>query len=354
MDPFHTALVAGAGVLAGIIASVVGGAAVVVYPVLIATGLTPQYAAVCNLAALMPATMLAALSDHSQLPPFNRSFISLILASVTGAGIGASLLLLTPQRMFAVLMPLLLGFATVLFAFAEPITAYIRARAAGRGDELAFDVISLKILLPVSIYGGYFGAGVGILMLACFRSATGGDYRSANVTKNFVSSLNSLAATVILIAQGTVPWPQTLPLMSGAIVGGLIGAQLARAVPRDFMRMLVVCVGARSPCCSRGGIGFSLRRRRPHDAACSSTRRRAMALSGSASRSITVKWLAPAHRLIARPAPPRRQTSAITRLWRRNSLDSTRPTTASSIRPAGTRHRIGEQLPRALRVSLRS
>ena len=244
MDPFHTALVTGAGVLAGIIAAVVGGAAVVVYPVLIATGLTPQYAAVCNLAALMPATMLAALSDRSQLPPFNRAFISLILASVTGAGIGASLLLLTPQRMFAVLVPLLLGFATVLFAFAEPISANIRARAAGRGHEMAFNVTSLKMLLPVSFYGGYFGAGVGILMLGVFSVATGGNYRPANVAKNFVSSLNGLAATIIFVVQGAVPWGHALPLMVGTIVGGLIGAQIARVVPRNFMRVLIVCVGA--------------------------------------------------------------------------------------------------------------
>ena len=96
--------------------------------------------------------------------------------------------------MFAVLVPLLLGFATVLFAFAEPISADIRARAASRGHEMAFNVTSLKMLLPVSFYGGYFGAGVGILMLGVFSVATGGDYRSANVAKNFVSSLNSFGA----------------------------------------------------------------------------------------------------------------------------------------------------------------
>ncbi len=237
-------LLIGAGVLAGILASLVGGAAVVVYPALIASGVPPQLAAVCNLTALMPATMLAALSDRSQLPPFNRAFLGLCVASVTGAGIGASLLLLTPQRMFSIFVPLLLGFATVLFAYAENISAYMRARAAGRGHELSFNVASLKILLPVSFYGGYFGAGVGILMLGVFTVATGGDYRSANVAKNFVSSLNGLMAAIIFTAHGAVLWPQTLSLMAGTIGGGLIGAQIARVIPRQVVRVLIVVVGA--------------------------------------------------------------------------------------------------------------
>ncbi len=122
---------AGAGVLAGMLASIIGGAAVVVYPALIASGLSPQLAAVSNLIALMPATMLAALSDRTHLPPFNRAFIELIFASVMGAGAGAMLLLLTPQRLFNGLVPLLLGFATLLFAYAEKISAYIRKRAEG-------------------------------------------------------------------------------------------------------------------------------------------------------------------------------------------------------------------------------
>jgi len=101
MDVITTAFLVGTGVVAGIIAAMVGGAAVVIYPALIATGVSPQLAAVSNLASVMPATMLAALSDRSQLPPFNRAFIGLIIASVIGAGAGAVLLLLTPERMFA-------------------------------------------------------------------------------------------------------------------------------------------------------------------------------------------------------------------------------------------------------------
>jgi len=96
MDLLTTAFLAATGVVAGIIASIVGGAAVVIYPALIATGVSPQLAAVSNLASVMPGTMLAALVDRSQLPPFDRAFVSLIIASIVGAGIGAAFLLLTP------------------------------------------------------------------------------------------------------------------------------------------------------------------------------------------------------------------------------------------------------------------
>jgi uncharacterized membrane protein YfcA len=244
MDLIHIALLVIAGVVGGIMATIVGGAAVVVYPALIASGVSPQLAAVCNLTALMPGTMLGALSDYTQLPPFNRAFLGLVLTSIVGAGIGASLLLLTPERVFSIFVPLLLGFATVLFAYSERISQWLRSRAADRGHELTFNVSSLKMLLPVSFYGGYFGAGVGILMLAVFSVATGGDYRSANVTKNFVSSLNGLTAAVIFIFQGAVIWPQTLALMAGTIVGGLIGARIARVIPRNVVRVLIVLVGA--------------------------------------------------------------------------------------------------------------
>jgi len=244
MDLFTIALLLGAGVLAGLLASIIGGAAVVVYPAMILAGVPPQAAAVSNLVAIMPATMLAALSDRTQLPAFNRAFLGLIVASVVGAGAGAVLLLATPERLFNGIVPLLLGFATVLFAFAEKIGASIRARAAGRGHDVTFNVSSLKVLLPVSFYGGYFGAGVGILILGVFSIATGGDYRSANVAKNFVSSLNGLVASIVFIVQGAVAWPQTLALMAGTICGGLAGAYIARVIPRQVVRALVVLVGA--------------------------------------------------------------------------------------------------------------
>jgi uncharacterized protein len=233
-----------AGIGGGALTSLVGGAAVVTYPALIAAGIPPLTATTCNLTASFPGSFLAALSDRKQLPPLNRAFAGMVIASMLGAALGAGLLLATPQHVFAVLVPLLLGFATVLFAFAQPVGKWLRTRAQKRGRDIDFSVTNLKMLLPVSFYGGYFGAGVGVLILAVMSIATDGDYRSANVTKNLVTSLNTATAAAIFVAKGTVLWPQTLAMMAGSVIGGLLGASLARIAPRAVMRVAVTSVGA--------------------------------------------------------------------------------------------------------------
>src|SRR5579885_171482 len=243
MDILTASFLVGAGTLAGVTASLVGGAAVVLYPAAIAVGVPPQAAAVTVLVSLMPGIFLAALADRSQLPPFNRDFVSLIVISITGAALGGACLLLTPGPLFAKSVPLLLAFATAVFALSGRIGAWMQRRAADRGHEIRFNVSSLKVLLPESFYGGYSNAGVGILLPAVLSVDTGGDYRSANVAKNLVSSLNGLAASIVFIAQGAVHWPPTLALMAGTIMGGLAGSYLARIVPQAIVRVLVVMAG---------------------------------------------------------------------------------------------------------------
>ena len=244
MDLQIISLLFAAGVAGGMITATVGGAALFTYPALIASGIPPLTATTCNLTASFPGAMLAALSDRGQLPRFDRSFAVMLVASMAGAGAGALVLLATPQRVFEVLVPILLGFATVLFALAPRVSAWLRARAERRGRKITFSVTSLKLLLPVSFYGGYFGGGVAILLLAVMSIATHGDYRSANVAKNLVTSLNCAAAAAIFVMRGAVIWPQTLALMAGTMVGALAGASIARIVPREVMRVVVVLVGA--------------------------------------------------------------------------------------------------------------
>ena len=245
MDIATIGMLAAAGVVGGTISSLVGGAAIVTFPALIAAGLSPVVATATNLVALTPGNFLAALYDRSQLPPVDRAFVALVTASLFGAAFGAMLLLLTPERMFAVFVPALLGFATVLFAYAGRISEWMRARAAARGTAGAPDWgHTMAAMLPVSIYGGYFGAGVGVLLLGVLSIGTHGDYRSANVTKNLVTSLNSLVAAIVFIVQGMVSWPATFAMMAGALVGAYIGARIAQVVSREVMRVVVVAMGA--------------------------------------------------------------------------------------------------------------
>jgi uncharacterized membrane protein YfcA len=244
VDILTVLILLGAGVIGGLMASLVGGASVVTFPVLLALGLPPVVATASNLIAVSAGNFLAAVTDRTNLPPFNRAFAGLVLASVLGALLGAVLLLATPTRLFEFLIPLLLGFATILFAFAGQITAWLRARASDRGREWKIGVTSIPLVLPISIYGGYFGAGAGTLLLGVLMIATEGDYRRANVAKNLVSSLNTFTAAFYFIANGAVSWPETLVMMAGCLFGAYGGGHLARRLRQEAMRWVIVVVGA--------------------------------------------------------------------------------------------------------------
>jgi uncharacterized membrane protein YfcA len=244
MDIANIALLAIAGLVGGTIASLAGGAALITFPTFLAVGLTPIAAIATNIAALTPGSLVAALSDRTQLPPLDRGFVGLVLASVVGAGIGAVLLMLTSNRVFEILVPLLIGFATILFAFGEQISAAFRARSLARHDrEPEIKLTSIPMLLPVSVYGGYFGAGLGVLLIAVLQLATSGQYRPANATKNLVAALNGSVAMVVFAIQDSINWPAALAMMGGALVGSVIGARIARYAPRELMRWVVTLIG---------------------------------------------------------------------------------------------------------------
>lgn len=245
MDIATATLLGAAGIAGGIISSLAGGAALITFPTLLTVGLTPISAIASNITALTPGSLIAALSDRTQLPPVDRGFVGLVLASVVGAGIGAALLMVTSNRVFEVLVPFLIGFATLLFAFGDRISAAIRARAlAKHGREPEIKLTSIPMLLPISVYGGYFGAGLGVLLIAVLQLATSGEYRPANATKNLVAALNGSVAIVVFAAEGSVNWPAALTMMAGGLIGAVIGARIARYAPKETMRVVVTVIGA--------------------------------------------------------------------------------------------------------------
>jgi uncharacterized membrane protein YfcA len=245
MDLPAASILFGSGIVGGALAGLVGGASLITFPALLAAGLSPVTAAASNLAAIAPANFIAAWTDRSQTPPVGRAFGGLIVASVLGALIGAALLMLTPSRAFEILVPVLLGFATVLLAFSRQISDWIRARALAHGKgDLTMSVTSLPVLLPISVYGGYFGAGVGVILLGVLSVVTEGDYRSANVIKNLVTGINTIVAVACFALFGAVDWPAALAMGAGALLGGLMGGHLARVVSPKLMRIAVVVLGA--------------------------------------------------------------------------------------------------------------
>jgi uncharacterized protein len=244
MNVEQGALLLGAGIAGGVLSALVGGASLVTFPALLAAGLPPVLAAATNTVALVPGNLIAAIYDRSQLPALDRSFAALIAWSILGGIAGAALLLVTSQRLLEVLIPLLLGFATLLFAFAGRISAWLRSRAPSGGAEHRNWAFDIAAVLPASVYGGYFGAGNGVIFLGIMAIWSGGEYRRANVLKNFVVSCNSFVAAVIFMVQGTMAWLPGLIVMTGALIGGIIGARIAQVAPHTIMRVVVIACGA--------------------------------------------------------------------------------------------------------------
>jgi uncharacterized membrane protein YfcA len=236
-------LLLAAGVAGGVISAIVGGAGIVTFPAMLAAGVLPVPAAATMAVALLPGNFIAAVYDRSQLPPFDRSFLAVLVWSVIGGVIGAVLLLFTSQRVLEVLIPLLLGFATILFAFAGPLRAWLLKHAGGPGEHKHDWTYDMAASLPASIYGGYFGAGLGVIFLGIMSIWTGGEYRRANAAKNFVVSCNSLVAALVFIVKGVVAWVPALIVLVGALIGGIIGARIAQVVPHRTMRIVVIVFG---------------------------------------------------------------------------------------------------------------
>ena len=238
MDLATIVLLAGAGLIGGIANAIAGGATLITFPAMLASGIPSVIANASNAVAVTPGHFIAAVTDRARMPVLDRRFFVLIGLSLIGAGIGAALLLLTSDRAFLMLVPLLVGSATVIFAFSARIQA-----AVGRGGK-PHPFLAEILLVPATIYGGYFGGGLGVMLLAILGVLGIRDVRTANVFKNLLASAVSLVTIVIFIAMGLVSWPHTLVMLTGAACGGFLGGWLVRVLPPAAVRAVVIAAGA--------------------------------------------------------------------------------------------------------------
>jgi hypothetical protein len=228
-----------AGLAGGVVTAIVGGASLITFPALLAAGLPAIVANASNTVALTPGNLVAAVADLERRPRWDRSFVALMLVCVAGSVAGAVLLLVTPEKAFTAIVPLLVGFATVLFAASGAIRRWIAARSTGtRGPHR-----HLLLFAPVAVYGGYFGAGMSVMLLALLSVTRTDDFRATNVLKNLLSGLTSLVAVVVFVGQGVVAWPPALAMMAGALVGGFLGGRLVRVLPPALVRFIVIAAG---------------------------------------------------------------------------------------------------------------
>jgi uncharacterized membrane protein YfcA len=221
---------------AGVQNALAGGGSFVTLPALMFTGMNAQAANVTSTLALFPAQVAIGWTGRRHLADLGPlSFRLLAAISLVGGGLGAILLLVTPASFFARLMPFLVLFATILFAWGSFAPKRAPAPQVNRRTALGVQFL-------IAIYGGYFGGGIGFLMLATLTSA-GMLMRNAGPTKNALAAIMNASAVAIFAFSPQVHWPQAAVSCAGAVGGGVIGALLLNRVREGPLRVFIVLIG---------------------------------------------------------------------------------------------------------------
>ena len=236
----HLPLLAAAGLLAGAMNAIAGGGSFVTFPALVFAGLPPVIANASSTVALFPGTIASSWAYRRELTDVAGIRLRLMLpVTVAGGFCGALLLLVTPPHLFDVVIPWLLLLATLTFAFGARVGGTLR-RAVRIGPATL-----LVVQFVISLYGGYFGGAVGLMMLAAWGLLTASvNMKAMGPVRTVLVSAANAAAVLLFIASGVVRWPQTLALLAGAVAGGYGGAHLGRRLPPVLVRACVVLLTA--------------------------------------------------------------------------------------------------------------
>jgi len=229
-----------AGVFGGLANAMAGGASLFTFPALLAVGLPPIVANASNALAVTSSNGVGFLSDLKKLPKADVPFWLSLAVAVVGGGLGAALLLVTPENTFTKSVPALIGIATLLFAFSKQIQRFLSRLLGGGHDHARLRQI---LLFPVAIYGGYFGAGAGVIILSALSATSSMELRSLNALKNLIAFLMNVTAIIIFIHYGLIEWPHTLVMMIGTLAGGFAGIKLTKVLPQSVVRNVIVTCG---------------------------------------------------------------------------------------------------------------
>jgi len=233
-------------ILAGTLNAVAGGGSFFTVPTMIFSGMLPVLANTTSTVALWPGAAASIGAYRRELAQIHRRLLFLLVStSLIGGILGAVLLLHTPQKTFAHLLPYLLLMATLLFSLSGSITKRLRARNIGEEAHLSVSTIICVSIAQfiIAIYGGYFGGGIGILMLATLALMGLENIHSMNALKVLLNaSINGVAVITFIIANAVV-WPQAILMIIGAIIGGYGGAYFARKIEQKWIRSFVMVVG---------------------------------------------------------------------------------------------------------------
>ena len=228
-----------AGLLAGMINAVVGSGTLITFPTLLALGVPPVTANVSNTVGLVPGSFSGAYGYRRELHGQSRRIARLGVGSALGGITGGLLLLVLPESAFEAIVPalILLGCALVILGPRISAATAHHRRGAHGGVALFAGIFGL------GIYGGYFGAAQGILLVAVLSIALDDDLQRINALKNVLAGIVNLTAALLFIAVADVDWQIALLIAIGAVAGGLLGARVGRRLPNSVLRGVIVVVG---------------------------------------------------------------------------------------------------------------
>lgn len=239
MTPLHVLAAFAAGGAAGCINVIVGSGSLITFPVLLALGYPPVVANVSNTVGLVPGSVSGAYGYRRELNGQHRRLTVLGVASVIGALTGGLLLLVLPASAFEVIVPVLIAMACVLVIAQPKLSSWLgdRQRHAHGGLWLWLGV------LACGVYGGYFGAAQGVILLGMFGVFLNDDLQRVNAVKNVLAGVVNAAAALLFIMVAHVDWTAALCIAVGSTLGGLLGASIGRRMPPTALRILIVVVG---------------------------------------------------------------------------------------------------------------
>ncbi|WP_280417880.1 sulfite exporter TauE/SafE family protein [Nocardia carnea] len=233
-----------AGIAAGGINAVVGSGTLITFPVLLAVGLPPVTANVSNTVGLVPGSLSGVIGYRRELAGQRARLLRYGSASLLGAAVGAVLLLNLPEDAFATIVPVLIIAALVLVVLQPRLSAWVRERQRDKeATPTHGGPILLAAIFATGIYGGYFGAAQGVLLVGLLGVFVQDELQRLNAVKNVLALLVNALAAAVFIAVAEIDWRVVALIAAGSIIGGQIGARVGRRLSPNVLRAVIVVVG---------------------------------------------------------------------------------------------------------------
>lgn len=244
MSGLEQLAIVGTGLVAGVMTSTVGVASLLSFPVLVALGVPPVVANASNTVGMTPAGLTGSFGYREELRVHPKVTVAVIATCAAGAVLGAALLLALPAEVFEAVVPwLILG--TCLLVGAQPrISRWLRrAHDDPAAEHVRLSPVTTFFATGVGVYGGYFGAGSGVMMMAVLGIGTTLEFRVVNALKTLAVLASNVVASVIFLVVAELDWHAVVLLAVGSIVGGYVGARIGRRLNPTALRSLIVLVG---------------------------------------------------------------------------------------------------------------